>query len=153
MPLTYFRKCSKFALEGATEAIAKEVHPDWNIKFLILEPGGIKTEYAGTSMVHIERHPAYAGPDFAATQLFNYLKDPIASANWGEAADVARVVFNVVSHKGDRALPMRLPMGSDAYGLIVAETEVVAKELAAWKTESLSISSEAQLKSVDFLKK
>lgn len=31
--------CSKFAVEGFTESFAKEMHPDWNINFLIIEPG------------------------------------------------------------------------------------------------------------------
>jgi NAD(P)-dependent dehydrogenase (short-subunit alcohol dehydrogenase family) len=31
--------CSKFAVEGFTESFAKEMHSDWNINFLIIEPG------------------------------------------------------------------------------------------------------------------
>jgi NAD(P)-dependent dehydrogenase (short-subunit alcohol dehydrogenase family) len=145
--------CSKFALEGATETIAKEMLPEWNIKFLILEPGGIKTEYAGSSMVYIDRHPAYAGPDSATSQLLAYLANPETSANWGDAAAVARVLIDAVSHQGDRALPLRLPMGSEAYAMIVAENEAVVKDITAWKTESESVSKRAQLDSVAFLRK
>ena len=145
--------CSKFALEGATEAIAKEMHPDWNIKFLLLEPGGIKTEYAGASMVYTDRHPAYAGPESATSQLLAYLSNPDATANWGEAASVARVLVDAVSRQGEKPLPLRLPVGSDAYAMIVAENENITKELAEWKSEIESISSQEQVESIDFLRR
>lgn len=33
---------SKFAVEGFTDSIAKEVKPEWNIKFTCIEPGGFR---------------------------------------------------------------------------------------------------------------
>jgi hypothetical protein len=146
-------KFSKFALEGATEAIAKEMLPDWNIKFVLLEPGGIKTQYAGTSISSVKRHPAYEGPEYPTSQLLAYLENPEAMTHWGEATDVARTVFNTVSRRGDRALPLRLPMGSDAYRMMIAKTEAVAKELSEWKPEIEAISSSAQMESINFLRK
>lgn len=32
------------ALEGFTEAVSKEMLPEWNIKAVIVEPGGFQTE-------------------------------------------------------------------------------------------------------------
>jgi hypothetical protein len=129
------------------------MHPDWNIKFLLLEPGGIKTEYAGTSMVFADRHPAYAGPEYPTSQLLSYLSNPNATADWGNAEDVAQILFHAISRKGDKPLPLRLPMGSDAYAMIMAKNESVTKELAEWETEILSISKEKQLQSIEFLRK
>lgn len=51
------------ALEGFSEALSKELLPEWNIKVTIIEPGGFRTEWKGSSMVEITPHPAYAGPD------------------------------------------------------------------------------------------
>lgn len=129
------------------------MHPDWNIKFLLLEPGGIRTEYAATSLTKSVRHPAYTGPELPTSQLLSYLSNPDVMTTWGDAAHVAQILFHTVSHKGDRPLPMRLAMGSDSYGLIMAETEAVVKELTEWKSESQSISSADQLDSIEFLQK
>lgn len=129
------------------------MHPDWNIKFLILEPGGIKTEYAGSSMVYADRHPAYADPGYPTSQLLSYISNPIARTNWGNAADVAQILFHAVSHQADKPLPLRLPMGSDAHAMIVAKNESMIKELAEWETEILSISKKEQSQSIKFLRK
>ena len=44
---------SKFALEGISESLAKEVK-HLGIKVTIVEPGGFRTDWAGRSMQHIE---------------------------------------------------------------------------------------------------
>lgn len=126
---------------------------EWNIKFLILEPGGIKTEYAVTSLSSVSRHPAYVDPAYPTSQLLAYLKNKDAMANWGEAADVARTLVNTVSHKGEKPLPLRLPMGSDAYTMILAETEAIAKEVTEWEAEIKAISNFEQVESINFLRK
>ncbi|KAL1624230.1 hypothetical protein SLS54_004160 [Diplodia seriata] len=41
---------SKWAVEGFTEAVSKEVKPEWGIKFTCIEPGGFRTDWAGRSM-------------------------------------------------------------------------------------------------------
>ena len=33
---------SKWAVEGATEAMSHEVKPEWGIKFTLVEPGGFR---------------------------------------------------------------------------------------------------------------
>lgn len=33
---------SKWAVEGFTEAISKEIKPEWNIKVTCVEPGGFR---------------------------------------------------------------------------------------------------------------
>lgn len=127
--------------------------PEWNINFLILEPGGIKTEYAETSLVSVKRHPAYDVPEAPTTRLLAYLENPEARAHWGIADAVARTVFDIVSHRGDRPLPLRLPMGGDARTYIIAKAEGVIKELNEWKPEIEAISNSAQVESINFLKK
>ena len=43
---------SKFALEGASEALAQEVAP-FGIKTMIVEPGAFRTEFAGSALKHM----------------------------------------------------------------------------------------------------
>lgn len=49
---------SKFALEGASEALAQEVAP-LGIKTMIVEPGAFRTEFAGSALKHMPRIDAY----------------------------------------------------------------------------------------------
>ncbi|HKS45014.1 MAG TPA: SDR family oxidoreductase [Amycolatopsis sp.] len=61
---------SKFALEGFTASLAKEVK-DFGIRVTLIEPGGYDTEWSGSSAVRADPLPAYDGfrakmPDRAA---------------------------------------------------------------------------------------
>jgi len=129
------------------------MHPDWNIHFMIAEPGGTKTEYSGSSMVLGPRHPAYLDPECPYNQLAAYMADPKSKESWADPAVVARIMVETVAHKGDKALPFRLPLGSDAWGMIKAENEAVDKDLDDWRKVSESCSSAEQLESVAFLQK
>src|ERR1700733_1952808 len=51
--LSYYHG-SKFALEGISESLGKEVK-DLGIKVTAIEPGGFRTDWAGRSMVRAER--------------------------------------------------------------------------------------------------
>ncbi len=44
---------SKFALEGYTEALASYVEPAFGIRFVLVEPGGMHSEFAATAMKQI----------------------------------------------------------------------------------------------------
>jgi short-subunit dehydrogenase len=145
-------QCSKFALEGFTEGFAKEMHPDWNIRFLIAEPGGVKTKYADKSLSHSQRHPAYTDPGCPYNQLLAYLSLPNAGSNWAESDTVVRVLYEVIMHEETRPLPTRLPLGSDSWGMIKADVEATKKSLEDWADVSNSCSSKEQLQSIDFLK-
>ncbi|KAE9371997.1 NAD(P)-binding protein [Stipitochalara longipes BDJ] len=145
---TYYH-ASKFAMEGFTESVSKEMLPEWNIRFLILEPGGVKTGYA-SGMRYSKRHPAYLDPRGPTNQLIAYIQTPGVQDAWGEAELVVKALVKVVA-SGD--IPFRLPMGSDAWGLMKAEVQNIDKELEKWKLVSESSSSREQMQSVEFLKK
>jgi hypothetical protein len=127
------------------------MNPDWNIDFMLVEPGGMKTEYSGSSFIQGARHPAYLDPKCPYNQLAAYMADPKSRDSWADPMVVARVMVDTVVRKGDRALPLRLPVGSDSWGMIKAENAVVDKELDEWKDVSQSCSSPESLESVTFL--
>ncbi|KAJ6622726.1 hypothetical protein B0H10DRAFT_2012554, partial [Mycena sp. CBHHK59/15] len=41
---------SKFALEGFTQSLVREMLPEWNIRGLIIEPGGFESEWVKGSI-------------------------------------------------------------------------------------------------------
>ncbi|KAH7921664.1 NAD(P)-binding protein [Leucogyrophana mollusca] len=52
---------SKFAFEGLSEGLSRELDPSWNIKLIILEPGPFRTKCPTDAVVE-PMHPAYANP-------------------------------------------------------------------------------------------
>jgi short-subunit dehydrogenase len=133
---------SKFAVEGWTEAFAKEIHPDWNIKFLILEPGGVKTEFTKGSMEFTTPHPAYKDPSSPARMLEKHIREGGADAQSSTPERVAEVVFDVIVKQDERALPLRLPLGVDSYGMIMAKLHQTEKDMIEWKDVSESTMDE-----------
>lgn len=120
------------------------------VHFSILEPGGVKTNYATTSIKYTEsRHPAYIDPSFPASVMLGYLASNVGRENWAEPADLAATMFALAS--AGKRLPIRLPLGPDAWGLVSADIEGVRKDLDEFKDISLSIGDAKQLESASFL--
>ncbi|PQE05517.1 Short-chain dehydrogenase protein [Rutstroemia sp. NJR-2017a BBW] len=146
-----FYHASKFALEGFTESLSHEIPPSWNIQFLIIEPGGVKTNFAGSSLARFPPSPAYSDPSYATRQLEAFFETPKLHENMSDADKVASIMLEAVALKKKGELGLRLPVGVDAWTYIkgkhVREVEEVekVKELS-WKT-----GNEAILKDIGFL--
>ena len=104
---------SKWAVEGFTEAISKEVKPEWGIKFTCVEPGGFRTDWAGRSMSFPEkRHPAYDHMD---------AKKAMGERHGTQAGDPpkgAKAMYELAIMKDP---PLRVVIGTDAYKAINAK--------------------------------
>lgn len=58
VPSFSFYCATKWAVEGFSETVSKELKPEWNIDIMCVEPGGFRTEWSGNSMKFPEkRHP------------------------------------------------------------------------------------------------
>ena len=64
------------ALEGFSEALHKELLPEWNIKIIVIQPGGVRTEWAKGNMVDRPMPPAYDTPDGPAHKMRELYKSP-----------------------------------------------------------------------------
>ncbi|KAI0534566.1 short-chain dehydrogenase/reductase-like protein SDR [Xylaria digitata] len=147
-----FYHASKFAMEGWTESVAKEVPSAWNIHLCNLEPGGVKTNYATSSPKSMtETHPAYADPSYPANQLLNHMKSEEGRALWAEPIALAATIFELVS-RGKR-IPIRVPWGSDAWGMILKDVESTKNDLEEIKSVRMSVGDAKQLDSIHFLAK
>ena len=62
------------ALEGFSEALHKELLPEWNIKVIAVQPGGVRTEWAKGSMVDRPLPPAYDTADSPAKKMRDLYK-------------------------------------------------------------------------------
>ena len=122
---------SKFALEGISEALAKEVR-DFGIHVTALAPGSFRTEWAGGSMVRSGRSiPDYDG-----------LFDPVRRAREqksgrqsGDPAKAAKVLLDLI---GAENPPVHLVLGADALRLVRERTKALLAQFDAWEDVSRS---------------
>lgn len=122
---------SKFALEGISEVLGKEVAP-FGIAVTAVAPGSFRTDWAGRSMVRTPRSIA----DYDA------LFDPIRNAReaksgqqLGDPVKAARAMLAVID---SGTPPVHLLLGSDALGLVRDKLADFAAEIDTWEATTCS---------------
>ncbi|PRX10796.1 UNVERIFIED_ORG: short-subunit dehydrogenase [Martelella mediterranea] len=127
-----FYSATKFAVEGYSESLAKEV-AHLGIHVTLIEPGGFRSDFAGPSLMQDANIP---GDDYGpvADIITGYGarrhgKQPNDPALFGQA--LAAVVDL-------EKPPMRIPFGSDAHAAITDELGLVAEELERCKDIAFS---------------
>ncbi|KIX99469.1 uncharacterized protein Z520_05045 [Fonsecaea multimorphosa CBS 102226] len=143
---------SKFALEGFTDSLAKEMHPDWNIKFTIIELGAVATNFP-QNMVLPPRHPAYEDPACGYNALRAYLTSAANAVQWNDAAVSAQVLHELASRRNDTTPPLRLALGADSWAAVKAELEGIMREHESWRTVAESTSHAENARATEFLLK
>lgn len=132
-PLLGVYHASKWALEGFSESLAGEVAA-FGIKVTIIEPGGFRTDWGGSSMVH-------------ATHLDAYGEHPMRKVNpnaprripAGDPVKGANALLQMLD--SDQPAPLRLLLGVGALDMVQEAYHRRLSEADRWKT--LSRSTEA----------
>jgi NAD(P)-dependent dehydrogenase (short-subunit alcohol dehydrogenase family) len=122
---------SKYALEGITETLAKEV-AGFGVHVTAIEPGGFRTDWAGRSMVRAER----AIGDY--DELFEPLRARRAEGSGrqlGNPEKAAEAVLQVIDAPNP---PVHLLLGSDALRLVEAGRAAVEEDFRSWEKLSRS---------------
>lgn len=126
---------SKWAVEGAFEALAQEIAP-FGIKTTIVDPGGIRTGFAVNNGRFGGRMDVYR--DQASGKLISMMKGEVPGIDLsmleklvvGDPDKMARAILQLVD-QGEG--PLRVPFGSDAYNDIRAALVKRLDELEAQK--------------------
>jgi hypothetical protein len=127
-------------LEGFTKSIAREVNPKWNIKFLILSPGAVKTSFS-SNIKYQPRHPAYANdPSSPLDQLLKYVSNSANGERWASPEVCAAVLFDAIVSQNERPLPRRLNLGFETLPIMRADIKDYLKEMDEWEKETLIVS-------------
>lgn len=113
------------ALEGFTEAFTREMPPEWNIKGVIIEPGGFKTNWGGSGMVHAPRHPAYDANSPSAK--FAQMRTHAPSIG-----DVHKAALAMIRIAGEPDPPLRLQLGTDAWGIATIKAKKTLSDAEKW---------------------
>jgi len=117
---------SKFALEGISEVLGKEVKP-FGIHVTAVAPGSFRTDWAGRSMVRTPR----SIPDYDA--LFDPIRrgrEEKSGKQLGDPVKAARAMLSVIESD---APPSHLLLGSDALALVREKLSTLAAELDTWE--------------------
>jgi len=122
---------SKFALEGISETLAKEVS-GLGIKVTAVEPGGFRTEWAGGSMKRGEQDIA----DYEA--LFAPLRQARLERSGKQAGDPAKAALAFMQIVDATDPPVHLPLGTDAVSFIRTKLETLKEEIDRWEALSTS---------------
>ncbi len=126
MPGISFYCGSKFALEGISEALGKEVAA-LGIHVTALAPGQFRTDWAGRSMQRTPR----------ALADYDAVMDPLRAArkekSGNQPNDPARAAAALLKLVASDNPPARLLLGEDALALVEQKLDDVREEIAAWE--------------------
>ncbi len=133
-------QAAKFGLTGFSEALAKETAP-LGIWVTSIEPGGIRTDWAGASMTYAVQVEGY---ESTVDKRANYFKSGYTAT--GDPDKMARVIVDLANHPQP---PVHLILGSDAAGLLKNADQWRKDEFEKWMPVSLSTDHDD---AVDFFK-
>jgi short-subunit dehydrogenase len=122
---------SKFALEGISEALAKEVK-GLGIHVTAVGPGGFRTDWAGRSMIRKERSIA----DYDAVfEPVRQRRRKMSGKQTGDPKKAAQAMLTLIEAENP---PMHLLLGSDALRLVREKLDFLKSEFDAWEKVTLS---------------
>jgi len=120
-PGSGYYAATKFAVEGLSESLSKEVG-SLGIKVIIVEPGPFRTDWAGRSL-KTPRKPVDAYADTAIAR-----RRQIQGISGTQAGDPVRASEAIIATVEKKDAPLRLPLGGVAYDAIAAEIAALRKE-------------------------
>lgn len=121
---------AKWGVEGFSEVLSKEVGP-LGVKVTIIEPGGFRTDFAGSSTSIREGRPEY---DATVGKTARFQRD----FNGKQPGDPAKAAAAVLRITGIDNPPLRLILGSDAFEAIEQNDLAKSNSDREWKELSIS---------------
>jgi NAD(P)-dependent dehydrogenase (short-subunit alcohol dehydrogenase family) len=117
---------TKFALEGWSEALAKEVEP-FGIRVLIVEPGAFRTSFNATGALLLsKRIPAY-------NEQIVAVRNNLAEDDGKQPGDPAKAAAAILLALQSEQPPLRLVLGNDAVDAVTGALDSAKAELEAWE--------------------
>jgi NAD(P)-dependent dehydrogenase (short-subunit alcohol dehydrogenase family) len=117
---------TKFALEGWSEALAKEVGR-FGIRVVIVEPGAFRTSFNGAGALQMSE------PIAAYDDLIGPVRSGMADDDGAQPGDPAKAAAAILQALDASDPPLRLALGNDALDSISDALDEAKAELAAWE--------------------
>lgn len=122
---------SKFALEGISETLSKELAP-FNIHVTAVAPGSFRTDWAGRSMVRSPR----SIPDYDA--LFDPIRQARREKSGKQSGDPVKAAQAMLKVLESPTPPTHLLLGSDALHLVRQKLSSLEDEITQWENVTRS---------------
>ena len=122
---------SKFALEGFSESLGKEVK-HLGIRVTAVAPGSFRTDWAGRSMVRAPRSIA------AYDEVMNPIRERRQRVSGQQLGDPQKAAQAILKLARNGTPPAHLLLGSDAFKLADEKLALLQAEFDAWKDVTLS---------------
>lgn len=126
-----YYNATKFAVEGLSEALAKECEP-LGIKVTIVEPGPFRTDWAGRSL----KLPKQALADYAQTA--GARRAAIQGYSGTQPGDPVRAAAAVIAAVEAPEPPLHLLLGRPAYDMVSQKFKEFTAEIERWKDVTLA---------------
>jgi NAD(P)-dependent dehydrogenase (short-subunit alcohol dehydrogenase family) len=126
-PNVGYYHASKYALEGLSETLAKEMAP-FGIGVTVVEPGAFRTDFRGRSM----RQSSIRLPEFAET--LGKQRDALLDSHGKQQNDPAKGALAIIEALKAKQPPLHLLLGADALDLARKQLAAMAKDFDAWET-------------------
>ncbi|WP_192564553.1 oxidoreductase [Pseudomonas gozinkensis] len=117
---------SKFALEGISDTLSKELAP-FNIFVTAVAPGSFRTDWAGRSM---QRTPRSIGDYDASFDPVRKAREDKSGKQLGDPRKAAQAMLQIIACP---APPAHLLLGSDALSLVRDKLKRAASEIDQWE--------------------
>src|SRR5215813_6631120 len=127
---------AKWGVEGFSEVLSREVAP-LGIKVTIIEPGGFRTDFAGSSTKLSEGHPEY---DSTVGKAARFQR----AYDGKQPGDPKKAAHAILQLTQEQRPPLRLLLGSDAYNGAEKNDLARLEEARMWKELSLSTDLESE---------
>ncbi|MDQ7734007.1 oxidoreductase [Halomonas sp. SpR1] len=118
---------SKFAMEGISEVLGKEVKP-FNIHVTAVAPGSFRTDWAGRSMSRTPR----SIPDYDAQ--FDPIRNAREEKSGQQLGDPQKAARAMLAAIASDTPPEHLLLGSDALELVRRKLSALIDEISEWET-------------------
>lgn len=122
---------SKFALEGLSEALGKELK-HLGIHVTAVEPGAFRTDWAGRSMVRAPR----SIPDY--DEFMDPARERRQKLSGNQSGDPARAGDAILKLIAAEDPPAHLLLGADALKFVQEKIDALQADLDDWKNVTLS---------------
>lgn len=124
-------EASKWTMSGLTETLRPEL-AEFGIKVCCIEPGSFRSNFltSGHRKVDESRIQDYDGTAARKVAAFMDQRD---GAQPGDLKKGSKVIVDVLTGQAGRDMPLRLPIGKDAYQTIKDKCEATLQLLEEWK--------------------
>ncbi len=122
-----YYNASKFAVEGLSEALAKEVEP-LGIRVTVVEPGPFRTDWAGRSLKQV------GNPIEAYAKTSGARRAQISGYSGKQAGDPARAAQAIIRVVESPTPPLNLVLGKDGLKRVREKLDKFSDSLRQWES-------------------